>query len=131
MFLLWEHKGQRTSLKIGQNTKHQRHGNAVPDSKAEEVAFLPDHIGSGCCNGERLGRDHFCGDAARSIGSHGQFGRHSHRNGRIFLHTAEEGARGRVGTGQEYAEPTENRGEEGEECSCMGKARPSVVLMPE
>lgn len=44
VLFLREHKGQGPGLEIGQNTKHQRHGNAVPYGEAEEVAFLSNHI---------------------------------------------------------------------------------------
>ena len=89
---LRKHESQRSGLQIGQKTEYQSHGDAVPDSESEEIAFLPYHVGCRGSYGKRLRRNHFCGDAARSVGCHGQFRRHAHSDGRIFLHAAEKSA---------------------------------------
>ena len=114
---LRQHEAQRPSLKVGEHAEHEGHGDAVPDGKAEQVAFLPDHVGRGRGDGQGLRRNHLRGDAAGSVGGYGKFGRHAHRRGGILLHAAEQGARGGVRTGQEHAEPTEQRREEREQAA--------------
>ena len=110
------------SLKIGQYADEQRHGDAVPKSEAEEVAFLPNHAGGGCGHADGLGRNHLAGDAAGGVYGHGEFGGHAHGLCGGALHAAEEGVRRGVGAGQEHAEPAEERGEEREQAAGLGEA---------
>ena len=120
---LGQHPGKGTSLQVGQHAEHQGHADAVTDGEAEELAFLTGIVGGGGSHGQGLGRDHLGGHATGGVGGHGQFGAHAHGQGGVLLHAAEQGAGGRVGTGQEHAQPAQQGREEGEQPAGVGEGQ--------
>ena len=120
---LRKHPAKETSLTVDQHAEDKSKGNGVAQSEAEKITFLTNHIGSRGGHTDGLRRDHLAGHAANSVGGNGQFRRNTNCRSRGTLHAGEEGVGGGVGTGEEHAQPADERSKEGEEAAGLGKGK--------
>jgi len=120
---LRKHPAQETGLAVHQNAEYERKSDGVAESEAEQITFLTDHVGSRGGHADGLGGDHLAGHAANGVGGDGQFRRNTDGRSRGTLHAGEEGVGGGVGTGEEHAQPADERSKEGEEAAGLGKGK--------
>src|SRR5215471_999006 len=99
----------------------QRH--RMPEQETEYRSFIPNLIGRGCGNTNRLRIHHLTHDAARAVGrAHENRAEVQLLRGDL-LQTAEESIRRSVAAGQRYAEPADISAEEWKEPAGSSKCQ--------
>ncbi len=85
----------------------------MPEHESKDGAFVPEPVGGGRRDYDRLRVDHLAHHAARGVGRPHQDRRKAQLLRRDLLQVAEQNVRCRVGTRERDAEPAEERAEEG------------------
>ena len=120
---LRKHPAQETGLAVHQHAEYERKSDGVAEGEAEQITFLTDHVGSRGSHTDGLGGDHLAGHTADGVGGDGQFRRNADGRSSGALHAGEEGVGGGVGTGEEHAQPADERSKEGEEAAGLGEGK--------